>query len=69
VIFASSIAILFGAYSQTSSVAAVLAAPVFAWEMSLAVWMIVKGFQRSPRLDRAGWPTELSPRLTTAGSY
>jgi hypothetical protein len=46
-----------------------LAAPVFAWEMSLAVWLIAKGFQRSPRLDRAGGPTEVSPRLATAGSY
>lgn len=44
-IFASSTAILFGAYEQLDPVAGALAFPVFAWEMSLAVYMIVKGFR------------------------
>ena len=58
-IFASSVAILFGAYEQVSGVALLAAVPVFAWEMALAVWMIVKGLEPSPaprasRLSDAG---------------
>src|SRR5262249_15217258 len=45
VIFASGTAELFGLYSQTSTVGAITAIPVFAWEMSLAIWMIVRGFR------------------------
>src|SRR5437867_1289308 len=47
-IFASGTAVLFGLYGQTSAWGAVTALPVFAWEMSLAVWMIVKGFNPAP---------------------
>jgi hypothetical protein len=47
-VFASSVAVLFGAYEQMSPVAGLAAFPVFAWEMWLAGWMIVKGFQPSP---------------------
>lgn len=45
-IFASSTAILLGAYEQLDPVAGALAFPVFAWEMSLAVYLIAKGFRR-----------------------
>jgi hypothetical protein len=48
VIFASATAVLFGLYEQVSVWGSILAIPVFAWEMSLAVWMIVKGFKPSP---------------------
>ena len=51
-VFASSTAVLFGAYDQVSEVALLAALPVFAWEMSLAVWLIAKGF-RSPAATRA----------------
>jgi hypothetical protein len=44
-LFASSTAVLFGLYEQLSAVAGIAAFPVFAWEMSLAVWLIVKGFR------------------------
>jgi hypothetical protein len=37
----------FGFYPQTSVWGAVTALPVFSWEMSLAVWMIAKGFNQS----------------------
>jgi hypothetical protein len=46
-IFASSAAVLFGLYDQVSVWGSVAAIPVFAWEMSLAVWLIVKGFRPS----------------------
>jgi hypothetical protein len=43
----SSIATLFGAWDQVSSVSALLTLPIAAWEFSLGVWLVVKGF-RSP---------------------
>jgi hypothetical protein len=44
-IFASSTAVLFGLYEQISAWGSIAAIPVFAWEMSLAVWLIAKGFK------------------------
>jgi len=41
----SATAMLFGVYGQ--SVHTVLALPVFAWEVSFALWLIVKGFKPS----------------------
>ena len=55
-IFVSGTAVLFGLYAQTSVWGAVTALPVFSWEMSLAVWMIVKGFKPSPVLAAAARP-------------
>ncbi|MFZ3499991.1 DUF4386 domain-containing protein [Streptomyces sp. 5.8] len=43
-ICASAVAVTFGAYDQLSPVGAVAALPVFAWELALAGWLIVKGF-------------------------
>ena len=47
-VFASGTAVLFGAYEDLSIAGFGAAVPVFAWEVSLAVWMIVKGFKPSP---------------------
>ena len=44
-IFASSAAILFGLYPQVSTPGGLAAIPVTLWEMSLAIWMIVRGFR------------------------
>ena len=46
-IFASGTAVLFGLYGQQSVWGSIAAIPVFAWEMSLAVWLIVKGLKPS----------------------
>jgi hypothetical protein len=46
-IFISSAAVLFGLYDQVSAWGFAAAIPVFAWEMSLAIWLIVKGFKPS----------------------
>jgi hypothetical protein len=46
-IFASGTAEMFGLYQQISVLRSIAAIPVFAWEMSLAVWLIVKGFKPS----------------------
>jgi len=40
-------AILFGGIGQYSSWAALAALPVAAWEFSLGVWLVVKGFRPS----------------------
>jgi hypothetical protein len=52
-IFASSIAILFGAYEQTGGTAFLLALPEIAFEASITVYTIWKGFRPSPILDDA----------------
>ncbi|MET4097303.1 DUF4386 domain-containing protein [Arthrobacter sp. UYCu712] len=41
----SAIAVMFGVYEQMSNLGLVVALPVFAWELTLAVWLIVKGFR------------------------
>ncbi|WP_037700262.1 DUF4386 domain-containing protein [Streptomyces scabiei] len=43
-ICASGVAVMFGAYAQLSVVGSAAALPVFAWELGLAGWLIVKGF-------------------------
>ena len=50
-IFVSGAAVLFGLYTQVSFWGVVTAIPVFVWEMSLAVWLIVRGFKPSPVLS------------------
>lgn len=45
-LFASSVAMLFGAYAPTSPFAIALALPMLAFEVSVAVWLIVKGFNK-----------------------
>jgi Domain of unknown function (DUF4386) len=46
-IFVSGTAVLFGLYGQQSVWGSIAAIPVFAWEMSLAFWLILKGFKAS----------------------
>jgi len=55
-IFLSGTAELYGLYTQVSTVGALTAVPVFVWEMSLAGWMLIKGFKSAPILidDRTG---------------
>jgi len=50
VIFAAGTAELFGLFQQISVWGGIAAIPVTIWEMSLAVYMIVKGFKLSPIL-------------------
>ncbi len=49
-IFSCGILVLFGAFPQVSAWGALLAIPVFLYEMSLAIWLLVKGFN-SPVAD------------------
>ncbi len=45
--FASAVLVMFGVYLQISIWGVITAIPVFAYEMTLAVWLIVKGFSSS----------------------
>jgi hypothetical protein len=53
ILLASCIATLFGAYDQVSVWAALFALPIAAWELSLGVWMTVKGFRTVPSAQDA----------------
>ncbi|MBF6611904.1 MAG: DUF4386 domain-containing protein [Chloroflexi bacterium] len=46
-IFISGTAVMFGLYTQGSTVGLIAGLPVFAWEVSLALWLIFKGFNSS----------------------
>jgi uncharacterized protein DUF4386 len=48
--FASATAVLFGLYEQTSVWAFIATLPEIAWEATLGIWLIVKGFKPSPIL-------------------
>ena len=47
-LFASSVAVLFGLHDQVSASASVLVLPIFFWELSVGVWMACKGFRSTP---------------------
>src|SRR5215204_5010652 len=47
-LFASDIAVLFGFWGQMSVPAGIATLPVALWEISLGVWLVVKGFKPSP---------------------
>lgn len=47
-ICASATAVMFGLYDQISAWGSIAALPVFAWEVSLAAYLILKGFKPSP---------------------
>ena len=69
-LLASDIAVLFGVYTQTSQTAGILTVPEFAWELSLGVYLIMKGFKAtSPLIDtRRAAPTQAglsSPAVAT----
>jgi hypothetical protein len=57
------IATLSGGIGQYSSLAALAALPVAAWELSLGVWLVLKGFRASPITagTTAGQPARLTP--------
>jgi hypothetical protein len=39
---------LFGVWEQTSLPAGIATVPIALWEVSLGVWLVVKGFKPSP---------------------
>ncbi|MCM0673696.1 DUF4386 domain-containing protein [Micromonospora phytophila] len=60
-ICASATAVMFGLYDQISTWGSIAALPVFAWEVSLAAYLILRGFKPSPVSAPSGpMHTELS---------
>ena len=47
-LFAAVVAVLFGSIEQLSTWTAIATLPVAAWELSLGVWLVVKGFKPAP---------------------
>jgi hypothetical protein len=47
-LLASDIAVFFGAYPQVSPISALAALPVAVFELSLGIWLIIKGFRPTP---------------------
>jgi len=47
-LFASDLAVLFGLWTQTSLPAGIATVPIALWEISLGVYLVVKGFKSSP---------------------
>ncbi|MGC4105231.1 MAG: DUF4386 domain-containing protein [Thermomicrobiales bacterium] len=45
-LLASSVGVLFGAWTQVSPVGALAAVPIALWEFSVGVWLIVRGFRQ-----------------------
>jgi hypothetical protein len=56
-VFASNLGVMFGVYAQRSAITAAAAVPVFAWEVSLAIYLIARGLNSDlPRSDRVAVP-------------
>jgi hypothetical protein len=50
----SATAVMFGLYEQLSPIGGVAGLPSLAWEVSVALWMIIKGFRPSaPIISRS----------------
>jgi len=65
-IVVSSTAVLFGAYEQVGPVGLIVALPVFAWEVSFALWLIVKGFNTPQPAADSVQPVTTDPALSPA---
>jgi hypothetical protein len=53
-IIASGVAVLLGAFAKGSAPQAIATIPEFIWELSLGIYLMVKGFRRSPILAKEG---------------
>jgi hypothetical protein len=63
-VFASATAVLFGLLGQYSVWPAIAAIPEFAWELTLAFWLIAKGFNASATASESA-KTETNELLST----
>jgi hypothetical protein len=64
VVFLSGVANLFGLYTQVSVWSGIATILEFAWETSLAIYLIVKGFRAVPILDEVGAAAAQRTRFT-----
>ncbi|WP_217913520.1 DUF4386 domain-containing protein [Miltoncostaea marina] len=67
ILLASGAATLFGLYDQVSAPAMLAALPIAAWELSVGVWMIVKGFRDIAPAQAAAEPAP-APSLQGAAA-
>jgi hypothetical protein len=65
-IVVSSTAVLFGAYEQVGTIGLLVALPVFAWEVSFALWLIIKGFNTPQPAADTVQPVTTEPALSPA---
>jgi hypothetical protein len=56
----SAIAVLFGAWDQVSTPAALLTLPIAVWELSVGVYMTVKGFRPTGRIDESHFEVDVA---------
>lgn len=61
-VFATNVGVMFGLYDQVSVFTGLGAVPIFSWEICLAVYLITRGFRRSPVLDGPAVPQAPAPR-------
>jgi hypothetical protein len=61
-LIAAFVGVLFGAFEQVSLPAAIATIPEFVWELSLGIYLIVKGFNASA-IASVPERTEASPSL------
>ena len=64
-LLAATVATLFGHIEQFSTVAALAALPVAAWELSLGIYLVVKGFKPSPITAGIAADRQSAPREAT----
>ncbi len=62
IVFLSGVAVLFGLWSQVSVWSGIATILEFAWETSLAVYLVVKGFRAVPILDGVVGPSAPTAR-------
>jgi len=60
-LLASFIGVLFGAFEQFSLPAAIATIPEFVWELSLGIYLIVRGFKPSPLITEYARDAEHAP--------
>ena len=65
IITLSTVLVIFGVYGQFSAIGLLVALPVFAWELSLALWLIIKGFDGAA-LERMQRPRDGAERAEAA---
>ena len=63
---ASVTGIVFGTHDLDAGLHVIAAAPIFFWELSLGVYLVVKGFRPSPVTARAAGSTGRDPQMSVA---
>jgi hypothetical protein len=63
-LLASVIGIVFGTHDLDAGLHLIVAAPIGFWELSLGVYLVARGFRRSPLTARAATSTERVPEMS-----